>query len=224
DVLVAHGPVKYYSAKANIVCNRATIYRRERRAMLTGAVDMLLKPEDQQKLEVVEIPPFKPVVPEDIAKNRPPAPVGQDRSLDQEVRDTSTVRRYPVAVTANQIEYWYGRGQRRAIITGQPQARQELPGGRWRYAWAHRATYDGEKEILRMISSDGKKDTRVKTSVGDDIVATWFEMSTKEGEDQWSASGLEGDVYPDDDDIPPRTTNPPPASLSGPIGGNRRRP
>lgn len=217
DVLVAQGGVRYFSTDVNLACREVTVYRRERRAVLVGAVTMLIKPEDRRNLEVAEIPPFRPVVPESVAAQRPPAP-----EPDDEVRQVDSIRRYPASVFAERIEYWYGSGNRRAEIGGSPQAFQELGNGRWRRAWTYRATYDGENETLRLISREGKKDTRIMTSVGDDLVATWFEISTREGEgDRWRASGIEGTVAVDDDEIPDRPNRtgagqPSPAPPSGP--------
>jgi lipopolysaccharide export system protein LptA len=73
DVIVATGKVLYFSKEANVTCAKVTVYRPERRAVLEGAVTMLIKPKDQQKLEVAEILPARPVVPEEIAKQRPAA-------------------------------------------------------------------------------------------------------------------------------------------------------
>jgi hypothetical protein len=153
----------------------------------------------------VEIPPFKPQVPDDIAKDRPPAPPGKsddEKKLDDEVRSGKTTRKYPILVLADKVEYWYAKGSRHAVITGSPQARQELAGGRWRYGWTHEAFYDGEKETLRMVSTEGKKDTRVKSSLGDDFVADTATVSTQEDNDEMSADGIVGDFYQEGDEIP----------------------
>jgi len=233
DVITATGGVRYFSKKANLTCEKAVVYRKEKRAVLTGKVQMVLKPEDRQELKEEEIPPFQPEVPEEIAKNRPPAPPGEDKKADDEVRSTKSARKYPVVVLADRIEYWYAEGERRAVIEGKPQARQGLAAGRWRYGWCDRAYYDGEKETLRLVSSPGKKDTRIKTSLGDDLAADWFEFSTRENDDQWSAQGLQGDVYAEEDEVPTPPgqkkegasggkageTKPP---LTGPIGSDRR--
>lgn len=226
DVLVATGKVHYYSANANLVCEQAVIYRKEKRAILTGNVDMLVKPKEQQKLVVEEIPPFRPMVPDEVAKDRPAPPAVQkseaEKQLDEEVRSSSSARRYPVSITAARIEYWYGEGNRHAVVTGAPQAMQQIDAKRWRYVWAQKALYDGEKERLRMLASEGKDDLRVKTSLGDDVTAQWFDISTKENEDDWEAMGLKGILYPDEDELP-KTGNPPPP-LQGPIGGRRPPP
>ena len=229
DVITATGPVKYYGKKVNLICDRAVVYRKEKRSVLTGNVSMLIKPESEEKLEVVELQPFRPVVPEEIAASRPPAPpvrTEEQKKQDEELRNRNTARKYPVMVNAERIEYWYKRGERRAVVSGSPQARQDFPGGRWRHMWAFKAFYDGEKETLKMVSSEGKKDTHVMTSIGDDLVATWFLTSTKEkGKDEWEGEGVEGTVVSDDDDLnnrnnsnpPPTTTPPPSGGLRGPI-------
>lgn len=229
DVIVATGKVFYYSAKSNMVCERAVVYRKEKRAVLTGNVDMLIKPEKEQKLAVEEIPPFRPMVPDEVAKGRPSPPAVQkseaEKAADEAVRSAGTAKQYPVSLTAAKIEYWYGKGQRRALVTGSPQAMQTMDRGRWRYVWAYRAEYDAEGERLKLFAADGKDDLRVKTSLGDDVTAAWFDISTKENEDDWTAMGLQGTLMPDDDEIPKSDGGPPPP-LKGKIGtsgsGNRR--
>lgn len=235
DVIVATGKCSYYSKKANLICDKVTVFRKEKRAILEGNVSMLIKPEDQEKLEETELAPLKPVVPEEIAALRPPEPTGksdQDKALDEEVRSNNNRRKYPVQILAAKIEYWYAEGQRRADITGSPQAKQDMPGGRWRQVWAFKAHYDEEKETLKLESSGGPtKETRIMTSLGDDIRAKWFEVSTKEDDDAWSAEGLDGIFVPDDNEIPKAPgsdkdkgksggggVSSPPPGMQGPIG------
>jgi hypothetical protein len=205
DIVTATGKVLYYSAKTNLICDKAVIYRKEKRAILSGHVQMVLKPKDQQKLEVVEFAPFKPEVPDEISKERPPAPPEQtkvDKTADEDLRSTKTIRKYPVVIQADNIEYWYGKGNRHAVITGKPQARQDLTVDHWRYVWTHKAYYDGEKEILKMVSTEGTKDTIIKTSAGDVLNAKWFEISTLEDNDETSSDGMTGIVHADEDEIP----------------------
>jgi hypothetical protein len=114
------------------------------------------------------------------------------------------------------------------VITGTPQARQDLPGGHWRQVWTTKAFYDGEKDLLRLVSGDGKKDTRVMSSLGDDLRATWLLVSTKEDDDSLSGEGVEGQVAVNEDEVPstggnespPAQGNPP---ITGPIGGAKPR-
>lgn len=216
DILTATGNVRYYGLEANLTCAKVVVYRKEARAVLSGKVDMFVKPEEGQKLEEVEIPPLTPFVPEEIAKLRPGAPKVDDKTKqqDRELRDPDTFRRYPAQITADTIEYWYRRGQRRAILSGSPQARQELGPGRWRMAWANQAFYDGEADRLKLASRDGQKDARIMTSIGDDLRARMFEVSTRRGDDYQYAEEVEGVTYVDDDEIPP-----PPGRTGGTTGG-----
>lgn len=229
DVIVATGEVQYFSRDTNVLAEKATVYRREKRAVIEGNVTVLVKAEDDETVAVVPLAPFRPVVPPEIARERPPAPrTDQDRELDRQLRSPDNWRQYPVQLYAQRVEVFYERGQRRAIATGEPQARQDLPGGRWRMLWAHRAVYDGEADRLRLESEGDDQGVRFLTSIGDDLVANWFEISTKEGEDAWSASRVSGVVVPDEEDLPQRegergpNRNPPPAGpppgLRGPIG------
>jgi lipopolysaccharide export system protein LptA len=230
DVVTATGNVKYFSPKANMSCEKAVIYRKEKRAVLTGNVDMLVKPKDKQTKAVVEeIPPFRPEVPKEISTERPAAPPTekQGNPIDDDLQNAKTLRNYPTAITAAKIEYWYAKGDRHAIITGSPQARQVLPEGRWRKLWAHEAQYDGEKEFLTLISREGQSDARAQTSLGDDIVAERVVVSTKEDDDDLEAKGVKATVYGKSDEdtgikppdpIKPKTGG---GGLKGNIGKNR---
>ncbi len=234
DIVTATGNVKYFSAKANMSCAKAVIFRREKRAVLTGAVDMLVKPKDKQtKAEVVDIPPFRPIVPKEVSEDRPGAPPVQrdpkESQLDDDVQNAKTMRSYPTAITAAKIEYWYGRGSRRAVITGDPQARQELPGGRWRHVWAYEALYNGETEFLTLKSQPGKAQARAQTSLGDDILAETVIVSTKEDEDDLEAKNVKARIFgKSDDDDGPGPKGPDPirpgngGGLQGPIGRGRQ--
>lgn len=205
DVITATGKVYYFSAKSNMVCDKAVIYRKEKRAVLTGNVTMLVKPQDKEVLDFDEVPPFRPTVPDEVAASRPEPPqtpeAEQQKDLDDEVRSADTRRKYPIVVRSDKIEYWYGKGSRRGIITGNPQARQELAAGRWRQLWTHEALYDGEKERLKLISEQGKQQVRMKTSLGDDLYAAIVELSTKENDEEYEAENVKGDLYPDEDEV-----------------------
>ena len=201
DVIVATGNVQYFSREANLLAEKATVYRKEKRAIIEGAVSMLVKAKQDEKLEVAEMAPLRPIVPDSIAQDRPPAPDPESKKLDEEVRSSENRRKYPTQVYCQKIEYWYAKGQRRAKIMGSPQARQELPAGRWRQAWAHEAFYDAEKETLKLMSKSGSKDARFKTSIGDDLRADWFLVSTKEGDEAWQGAAVEGDVISEDEEL-----------------------
>lgn len=196
DVLTCTGPVKYFSPKSDVVCDHAVIDRKAKMAILTGNVNMVIKPKDQEALTITDVvPPYRPQVPESISESRPPAPLAEDsagKKLDDELRSNASVRKYPALMRADRIDYWYGDGYKHAIITGSPQAQQELPGGRWRMVWADHAAYDGEKDELTLLSSEGKSDVRVKNSIGDDDVCQRFVTSTKDGVDDYSADMLQG--------------------------------
>lgn len=229
DVITATGNVRYYGIEANLVAHEVVIFRKEERMLLTGDVRMLVKAEDKQKLEEVEIPPFRPALPDEITKDRPPAPVvgSEEKKMDDEVTAASSRRKYPVLVTAQKVEYWYAEGKRRAIATGDPQARQQLTGARWRQVWADRADYDGEKDELVMTSKAGERDVRFKSSLGHDLKGSRFRLVTKDEENpEFDGEDVEGVMPVDDEDVPRR--DPPKTGagggrtggggLSGPIG------
>lgn len=224
DVLTATGRVQYFSAKANFVGNRCVVFRRERRAVLSGDVQMLVKPKSEQdgKPKVEPIPAFQPLNPSQVAPTvgkKPLTPKEKERI--EKLRDPKSVREYPLAISSATIEYWYGRGVRRAVIQGNPQARQEFPDGKWRHIWTNVAYYNGETDMLKLVSTKGRKDTRFMDSVGDDFVADWMEMAVQEEREEdapWTGWGFEGKFVSLDDEIP----RPAPKTGSGTTGGGRR--
>ncbi len=200
DVLVATGGVRYFSGGANFVASKATILRKERRALLEGNVRMLVKTkEDEAKGPKVEdLPPYKPLPPERVTAGQAlPDPTAVDK-----VRSGKSVRDYPLVIVSSKVDYVYAKGRRLALITGEPQARQELGAGAWRQVWTNTARYDPERELLRLNGLKGKRDARLKNSVGDDLVADWFELSTAEGDDEYSGSGIRGVVTTSEDEVP----------------------
>lgn len=236
DEFVATGTpdkqVQYFSAEANMVADQVDVFRKERRAVFGGKVVMLVKPKAQrdQKAKVEPLPAFQPKAPDQVKAERPtPGRAKPEVDQDEEIRNTKSVRDFPLVLNAGKIEYWYAKGSRRAVITDNPQGRQELPNGRWRHIWSHVGYYDGEKEELKLVSTKGKKDTRMKNSIGDDAIADWLVLSTAEDNEEFSGSGIEADFVdlsnedPRNDDKKsgnPPGGNPPP----GGNGGGQRPP
>jgi hypothetical protein len=224
NVIVATGNVRYFGQEANLRASEVTVYQDDERAVLTGEVQMLVKAEENEGLKPVELPPLRPVVPSDIAETRPTAPDEEIfDEIAEQLRSTENLRDYPATLLADRVEYWYGEGQERAIITGDPQARQVFPNLEWRMVWAHRAEWNGETEMLRLFSREGEKDARMKNSIGDDFRAIWFEVSTEEEDDRLAAEDLEGVAYSYEEDPLPGEeddSDPTVPSLQGPIGGS----
>lgn len=200
DVLVAKGNVKYFGVDANMLCDEATVFRKERRSVFAGTVRMVVKSEDDEKVVEGEFPTIERVTPESLKTN----PQGATQEQVDRMRDADNLRKYPIKVIADRIEYWYKKGERRATITGSPFARQDLQDG-WRHAWANEAFYDGEKETLTMKSRAGQLDARVIMSIGDDYRALDVTISTKEGDKSFSGHNVKATVFVDDDEVPTRT-------------------
>ncbi|HWA82432.1 MAG TPA: hypothetical protein VG820_03295, partial [Fimbriimonadaceae bacterium] len=116
DLVTATGHVRYFSSKADMICEKAVIERKIKKATLTGSVQMLLKEREKQATVSKDdvIPPYRPVVPEEIAKERPKADAtGQtpeQKKLDDEIRSGKNIRDFPTICYADQIEYWYKKG------------------------------------------------------------------------------------------------------------------
>ena len=224
--------VRYWSGKANCVADKVTILRREKRAILEGEVRMLVKTkaEEAEGPVVEDLPPYTALPPDKVAAGKAlPKPTDIER-----VRSGKSVRDYPLVMVGTKVDYNYAKGSRLAVVTGSPQARQELSDGAWRQVWTNNARYDAENEILRLNGTKGKGDARMKNSVGDDLTANWFELSTAEGEDEYSGEAIRGVVTTtDDEDVPkngagktppPTGGPPPPGTTPPPTDGGKKPP
>ncbi|MER3414219.1 MAG: hypothetical protein C4341_08310 [Armatimonadota bacterium] len=192
DVVTAEGAVEYVGPDAIIRAPKVVVYRKEERAVATGGVQLLVKPE-REKGRVGPppggLPPAQPVLPPGV--QQPPA--SQEQGQEERVRRSDNLRDYPILVTAERIEYWYTEGSRRAQVSGSLKARQELAGGGWREITAPKALYDQEREVLTLLSSTpGAQEVRLKNSQGDDFVAEEVEISTVEGNESVRGKNVSG--------------------------------
>lgn len=222
DVITGTGRCFYYSAKANMVADKIVIYRDEKKAVLTGNVIVLSKPKDESTATYTPEPekiPDRPDLKADAMEKpkRTYGPTPEEKELDKKLRDGNTARRFPLLIGADKVTYWYRKGERHAEIEGNPQARQELGKGRWRHIWTTTAYYDGENETLLAKSAEGKRDTRMKNSYGDDLTAREFFMHTSEGDDRYKGKDMDGDVIQEggDEDDPRGNQNPTPPMRIG---------
>lgn len=179
----------YRSAKADIVADKVVIYRKEGRAEFTGNVVMYVrakkdwdKPLPTNDVKVDGNQPLVPDVPKGLQKGKEPEAISQaERDRDEELRSGKTIRDYPINMRAEQVTYWYKKGQRHAIAKGgNPTAWQQFADGRWRQMWAPEAHYDAEKDMLDLVGND--KDFQVvhKNSVGDAFKTIALTVSTRE--------------------------------------------
>jgi len=201
EVLVATGNVRTFGKEANMVSDKATVKRKESRAIFEGSVTMLMKPENETSITetpLVRLGQSSPDSPGPTTK-----PVGKndpDRPKDEAIRDQDTMRKYPAVVRADKIDYVYKEGQRHADITGSPMGRQEID-GRWRMLWADSGDYNGETKRLTLKSASGRR-VRARTSLGDDLRAVTMVVSTKKDDDYMKATDSEGVVRMSQDDVP----------------------
>lgn len=199
DVLVATGHVTYHGKEVDATARKATVFRKERRVLMQGAVDLLVKARADRGVKQGEVPPVSPLVPEDLVAQRPKPEQGQAKP--NPLRESQSLRQYPTAITAETVEYWYAEGSRRAVLSGAPQARQSLGPDAWRVIWANKAEYDLEAERIKLTGTPDRK-VRMVNSLGDDYVATWVEASTKEGDDDLAAAGVEATIVIEDGEVP----------------------
>lgn len=192
DVITAEGAVEYVGPDAIIRAPKVVVYRKEERAVASGNVQLLVKPErDKGRVgpPPAGLPPAQPVLPPGLKQPQP----AQQEAQEDRVRRSDNLRDYPILITAERIEYWYSDGSRRAEVTGNPKARQELPDGEWREITAPRALYDQEREMLTLVSrTPGAQEVRLRNSRGDDFVAEEVEISTVEGNETVRGKNVSG--------------------------------
>jgi lipopolysaccharide export system protein LptA len=225
EILTCTGRVRYFGAKANLIADKIVVYRKERRAMVTGNVLMLAKPKsaEDSKPKEEEITPFVPESVEGFGKI--PVDSEERKKKEELIRSSKNLRDYPLIITAKQIEYWYKKGERRALISGKPQARQELPDKAWRYGWSDTAKYDGEKEILELFSEKGSRNVTMRNSLGDELIAEWASLVTQEGSDEYEyRKGTIRMTIEDDEDIPRENKGSTGGGTGGSTGGGLRGP
>ncbi len=225
DVVVATGGAKYFGPEANLWANKITIYRKEKRAVLEGNVRMLVRPESEQEQPGKEIPmpEFKLLDVDKVNIKPAGAPKSEaDKKAIEDLRSNETMKRYPTQVASDFIEYWYGKGNRKADIKGNPQARQDFASGMWRHVWTETAKYDGEKDLLTLFAG-GKAKARMKNSYGDDAYTPqFFVVSTKKDDETFSGKEIEGEFYSTDEPekkADDKTAIPPPVKTTGGGGG-----
>ncbi len=222
DVVTGEGNVTYFGRESNLTCERIVIYRKEGRAVITGKVNMLVKAEESAPKQE-EIPPFTPTVPRDVALSRPSATTtpAQDAETErqEQVRSSENLRQYPIAIAADRVEYWYRKGSRKAVVTGNPFARQQLPELQWRELYADKAEYDGEKDRIVLSSSGANRGVLMKNSLGDEMRFRKVDASTKKGEDDLEATDPMGKMMIDDNERPDRGSGGTGGSTGGGTGG-----
>ncbi|MEZ0325314.1 MAG: LPS export ABC transporter periplasmic protein LptC [Fimbriimonas sp.] len=228
DVVVGTGGARYFGPEANIVSDKITIYRKEKRAVLEGHVRMLVKPESEQDKPGKEepMPEFKLLDVEKVNVKPASAPKTEaDKKAIEDLRSNETMKKYPTQVAADFIEYWYGKGNRKADIKGNPQARQDFTTGMWRHIWTDTAKYDGEKDLMTLFAGGNAK-ARMKNSYGDDAYTPeYFIVSTKKDDETFSGKKIEGEFYSTDEPekkTDDKTTTPPPVKTTG--GGGAKSP
>ena len=187
DVLTATGRATYRSAKADFVADKVVIYRKEKRAVLTGNVVMLVHPKRDwdkplPKNDDAGVKPMEPAIPAELQKGSSGGDVSpEEKKRDEELRSGKTLRDYPMNLKAAEVTYWYGDGNRHAVAKGgEPTAYQKFEDGRWRVMNAVEARYDGEKDLLDLFSEGAKRQVKMKNSIGDTMDAVWLQLTTKE--------------------------------------------
>lgn len=228
DVLTCSGPVYYLHKKANLVADKAVIYRKEKRAVLTGNVRMLVKPKDSIDLTEQEVAAFRPDVPTEVAAGRPPAPPSneenqQQKDLEETVRSSKTARKYPAMVKAAAVEYWYGEGNRHGIFTGAPEAYQKLNKGLGVECSPSRRSMTAKRSRCDLKVSPIRATYRWRNSIGDDLRADWFVVSTKEDDDDSEGGRVTGWFMGDDSEVPKKKPHLPPRVRAKSPGDNNRR-
>lgn len=195
DVITMEGGAEYYGAEVIVSAPKVVVHRKSKKATASGpagSVFFLVKPEGEKGIPVVEKAPAQPVLPPGMA---------QPEDLDQ-LRSAGNLRKYPIIVTAANVDYFYTKGAKKAVMTGQPKALQQLKAGTWREVTAPKAEFEEEKEILNLFSSGDTKEVRMRNSAGDDFIALSVRIGTTSGRETLSGKAMEGVMITRDEDVP----------------------
>jgi len=197
DVVTIDGGAEYYGPEAILSAPKVVVFRKQKKALATGAgggVYLLVKPEGEKGVPALSKQPAQPELPPGLSQ-----PQSDDTD---ELRSAKNLRKYPIVVTASNVEYFYAKGSKKAIITGEPRALQQLRAGTWRELTAPRAEYEEEKELLSLFSAGEGKDVHMKNSAGDDYIAKNVRVGTTPGKETFSGNGVEGVMKVREDEVP----------------------
>lgn len=195
DIITLEGGAEYYGAEVIVSAPKVVVHRKQKKATASGpagSVYFLVKPEGEKGIPVVQKQPAQPVLPPGFA---------QPEDIDA-LRSTENLRKFPIVVTSSNVDYFYSKGAKKAVMTGEPKALQQLKAGSWREVSAPRAEFEEEKEILNLFSSGDGKDVRMKNSAGDDFIALSVRIGTTSGKETMSGKGIEGVMKVRDDEVP----------------------
>ncbi|MEO7454465.1 MAG: hypothetical protein ABIV13_06855 [Fimbriimonadales bacterium] len=195
DTVTLEGGAEYYGAEVIVSAPKVVVHRKQKKAVASGppnSVYFLVKPEGQKGIPVVQKSPAQPELPPGLS---------QPDDID-ELRSAENLRKYPVVVTAAKLDYSYQKGAKKAVMTGEPKAIQQLRAGTWREVTAPRAEFEEEKETLNLFSSGEGKEVRMRNSAGDDFIALSVRMGTASGKETLSGKGVEGVAKVRDDEVP----------------------
>lgn len=181
--LIATGRLKMLDPRAELTGEKLEAWLKEKRALLTGSVTLVVKPkeEKEQAPEKATAEAGANQAAQGNAKTKEaaqPKNGNQPAEKEEEEEELSpkTLRKYPVLVTCDQIEYFYKKKQ--AVLTGHLKAVQQLKEGRTRVLTAERAEYDQKKEILTLTGNVVLDDEK-----GQHFTAGKVVVSVKEGEE-----------------------------------------
>ena len=195
DIVTLEGGAEYYGAEVIVSAPKVVVHRKQKKATASGpagSVYFLVKPEGEKGIPVVQKSPAQPDL---------PAGLAQPEDVD-ELRSSKNLRKYPIVVTASQVDYFYADGSKKAVMTGEPKALQQLRAGAWREVTAPRAEFEEEKDILNLFSAGDGKDVRMRNSAGDDFIALSVRIGTVSGKETLSGKLIEGVMKVRDDEVP----------------------
>jgi hypothetical protein len=163
DIADCTGACAMRSPRMDITSKKTVIELKIKKATITDGVTMTMWPK-----------------PADVADMKLLPKEGDE--WDEPLHSRKIGKAFPVRATSDVITYFYADDKRVANLDGHVHARQDLPGGAWREITANKAVLDDIKETLRL---DGN--VHYVASNEDDFTVEWMEISTKEGDESWSA-------------------------------------
>jgi len=175
--VVATGDLQMKDPRAELTGDKLEAWLDEKRAMLTGHVRLLVKPKENGEPK-----------PADEKKSE----TGAQPSDEEEKFTLENVKKYPIVITCDEIEYFYRR--KTANLKGNLKATQTLKNGKIRTLTAQKAEYDQKKELLTLTGN-----VTIEFEKGK-LLTPKVVVSVKEGDEWFEADPGSGIITVDEEE------------------------
>jgi lipopolysaccharide export system protein LptA len=175
--VIATGDLQLRDPRAELTGDKLEAWLDQKRAMLTGSVRLLVKPKLSEEQ--------KPA-------GEKKTETGAQPPEEEEKFTLENIKKYPVMITCDQIEYFYRK--KTATLNGNLKATQTLKNGKIRTLTAEKADYDQKKEILTLTGNVVIEFEKGK------LLTPKVVVSVKEGDEWFEADPGSGIITVDEEE------------------------